>query len=308
MSEPRSIAPRAPTILRSIAVAGVIVSIVGTIVIWIFLSDLETTTDRSLLIGEQATVTLQETIDIADQVLAAVDDGLVTVESTLRTVDDVLQSTAGIAEATGSLSSTLPASFENIDAALATVERLGQTVDSALSTLADLPFGPNYNPDVPFPEAVANLREALAPIGDDLAQVSEELQGFGEGSSQLTADIDALVTDVEHTRDALSGTDALLEQYREAAEDAGRLAAQTRNDLPSSVNRMRFVTVALALLLIASQFVPWTLASLIEGWRRDEEPVVSPPMSDAAAAASDSPPGSASEEPDATGDITATPG
>jgi hypothetical protein len=50
------------------------------------------------------------------------------------------------------------------------------------------------------------------------------------------------------------------------------------------------------------------LASLIEGWRRDGEPVVSPPMSDAAAAASDSPSESASEEPDATGDITATPG
>ena len=102
MSDLRSIAPRAPTVLRSIAVLGVIIAIVGTIVIWIFLSDLEDTTDRSLLIGEQATATLEETIDIADQVLTAVDDGLVTVQSTLRTIDGVLQSTAGVATATGS--------------------------------------------------------------------------------------------------------------------------------------------------------------------------------------------------------------
>ena len=45
---------------RLVAVAGVLVAIVGTVVIWVFLSDLEDTTDRSLLIGEQATVTLNE--------------------------------------------------------------------------------------------------------------------------------------------------------------------------------------------------------------------------------------------------------
>lgn len=264
MTDLRAISPRAPTVLRSIAVAGVIVAIVGTIVIWVFLSDLEDTTDRSLLIGEQATVTLEETIDIADRVLTAVDDGLVTVQSTLQTIDDVLQSTAGVAEATGSLSATLPAGFENIDAALETVQRLAQTVDTALSTLADLPFGPDYNPAVPFPQAIANLREALAPIGDDLATISEELQGFGDGSSQLTADIQALVTDVERTRAAMSGTEALLDQYRDAAADAGQLAAQTRNDLPASVDRMRFVIVALGLLLLLTQFVPWTLASVLE--------------------------------------------
>ena len=114
---------RAPTVLRSIAVAGVLVAIIGTIVIWVFLSDLEDTTDRSLLIGEQAAVTLNDTIDVAEQVLDAVDDGLVTVQSTLSTLDEVLQTTAGVAEATGSLSSTLPESFENIDIALATVEQ-----------------------------------------------------------------------------------------------------------------------------------------------------------------------------------------
>jgi hypothetical protein len=73
---------RAPTILRSIAVAGVLIAIIGTVVVWVFLADLEDTTERSLLIGEQATVTLNETIDVADQVLKAVDDGLSTVQAT----------------------------------------------------------------------------------------------------------------------------------------------------------------------------------------------------------------------------------
>ena len=265
---------RAPAILRSIAVAGVLVAIIGTVVIWVFLSDLEDTTQRSLLIGEQATVTLEDTIDVAEQVLAAVDDGLVTVQSTLSTLDEVLQTTAGVAEATGSLSATLPASFDNIDAALATVEQLGETVDSTLSALSDLPFGPNYNPDVPFPDAVADLRQALDPIAEDLTTISAELQNFSSSSGDLTTQIDSLQSDVRRTRNALSGTDDLLAEYRNATTEAGRLAAETRDQLSGSVTRMRIVLVLLAVLLAIGQFVPWTLAALIETRREEPRDVV----------------------------------
>ena len=265
---------RAPTVLRSIAVAGVLVAIIGTIVIWVFLSDLEDTTDRSLLIGEQAAVTLNDTIDVAEQVLDAVDDGLVTVQSTLSTLDEVLQTTAGVAEATGSLSSTLPESFDNIDAALATVERLGETVDSTLSALSGLPFGPDYDPDVPFPDAVADLRSALDPIAQDLTSISTELQNFASGSGDMTSQIDSLQSDVRRTRAALSGTDDLLAEYREATTEAGLLAAETRDQLSGSMTRMRIVLIALAALLALSQFVPWTLAALIETRREEPRDVV----------------------------------
>jgi len=265
---------RAPTVLRSIAVAGVLVAIIGTIVIWVFLSDLEDTTDRSLLIGEQAAVTLDDTIDVAEQVLDAVDYGLVTVQSTLSTLDEVLQTTAGVAEATGSLSSTLPESFENIDVALATVERLGETVDSTLSALSGLPFGPDYDPDVPFPDAVADLRSALDPIAQDLTSISTELQNFASGSGDLTSQIDSLQSDVRRTRAALSGTDDLLAEYREATTEAGLLAAETRDQLSGSMTRMRIVLIALAALLALSQFVPWTLAALIETRREEPRDVV----------------------------------
>ena len=264
-----TVSPRAPRVLRTIAVIGVVVAIIGTIVIWTFLGNLEETTDRSLLIGEQVTVTLTETIDVADQVLAAIDDGLVTIESTLTTVDEVLQSTAGLAEATGSLAATLPTSFDGIDAALATVQQLGETVDSTLQALSSIPFGPDYDPETPFPEAVADLRAVLQPIGDDLAQISSELQNFADGSGQMTSEIDALVSDLQNTREALSGIDGLLDQYRDATADAAELAAETRGNLETSMTLMRVVLVALGLLLVLSQFVPWTLADALD--RRESE-------------------------------------
>lgn len=262
---------RTPTVLRAIAVLGVVVAIVGAIAAWQFLSDLEETTDRSLLIGEQATVTLEETIDVADSVLVAVDEGLLTVESTLGTLQQMLESTSGLADASGELSATLPQSLADIDAALLTVQRLGETVDSTLARLSDLPFGPNYDPAVPFPDAIANVRQALDPIGEQLDAIAVELQEFANGSGDLDADIVNLRADLDRTREALSGTDELLDRYREAAADAGRLAVATRNDLAASVDWMRFLLVVLALLLAVSQLVPWTLAAVLEG-RRLAEP------------------------------------
>ena len=169
-----SIPQRAPTILRSIAVAGVLVAIIGTIVIWVFLSDLEDTTDRSLLIGEQATVTLNETIDVAEQVLDAVDDGLVTVA--VDTVDARRRAAVdgrpgggdrfAVGDAARPASTTSTPRWRRWSS-------LGETVDSTLSALSSLPFGPDYDPDVPFPEAVADLRTALDPIADDLTTISD---------------------------------------------------------------------------------------------------------------------------------------
>ncbi len=269
-----AVSPQAPTVLRGIAAIGVVVALIGTIVIWMFLGDLEETTDRSLLIGEQAAVALPETIDIADQVLDAVDDGLVSVESTLGTLEDMLAATVGLAEATGDLSATLPESFTDIDAALSTVERLGQTVDSTLAALSRIPFGPEYTPETSFPDAIAGLREALDPIAENLTTISSELGSFADGSGTMTAELEALISDVQSARRALVGTDALLDDYRAAASDAGDLAATTRNQLASSMTRMRIVVVALGLLLVLSQYVPWTLAALLQSKAEAREVVL----------------------------------
>jgi hypothetical protein len=87
---------------------------------------------------------------------------------------------------------------------------------------------------------------------------------FAEGSDGLTTEIGSLVGDVQRTRDALAGTDVLLDGYREAAIAAGELATSSRGDLSSSIKLARAVLVALGVLLVISQYVPLTLASSLD--------------------------------------------
>jgi hypothetical protein len=248
--------------LRVIAAGGVVVGILLGVVAWIFLSDLDDNLDRSLAIGESASGSVIETIDVAERLIESLDAGLQTVGATLGAVESALGDTAGVASTTASLSASLPENFDDIDVALATVESLSGAIDTALSGLSRVPFGPDYDPDIPLPEAVGNLRDAFAPIGDDLTAISVELQTFADGSADVRARVDAVRADLAETRSALAESADLLDAYRATATEAGLLAASSRDDMGRAFALARFAGLLVAAFVVVAQFVPWTLASM----------------------------------------------
>jgi uncharacterized protein YoxC len=247
--------------MQLLAVFGVIVAIVGGMVGWRFLGDLGRNADRSLRIGEDAATALRRTIDVADRTVVALGDGLVTVTMTLQTVDGTIDDVGRLAGATASLTETLPATLDDVDGALATVETLAGTVDGALGAVSALPFGPDYEPDVPFPDAIAGVRTALDPLADDLGELSAELTDVAERPAELHDRVDALVADIDASRRALDDAALLLDDYAATAEQARDLAITSRDDLDRSLSWMRVVLVLLGLLLAAAQLVPWWLGS-----------------------------------------------
>lgn len=245
---------------RFIAVFGVVAGLVLGVTAWTFLADLDDNLDQSLAIGESASGSVIETIDVAERLIDSLDAGLQTVGATLGAVEATLGDTAGVASSTASLSATLPESFADVDAALATVESLSRTIDGALSGLSSVPFGPDYDPDVPLPDAVGNLRAAFAPIGSDLEAISLELQTFADGSDDVRSQVDSVRADVAATRTALRESAGLLDDYRATATDAGLLAASSRDDMGRAFTLARLGVLLLAAFVIVAQYVPWYLA------------------------------------------------
>lgn len=246
---------------RGIAVFGVVAGLVLGVTGWLFLTDLDENLDQSLQIGEAASVSVIETIDVAEQLIESLDAGLETVGATLGAVESALGDTAGVASTTASLSSSLPESFEDIDVALSTVQSLSGAIDTALSGLSSVPFGPDYDPEVPLPVAISNLRAAFDPIGDDLTRLTSELQTFADGSDDIGGRVDAVRADLAETRAALANSADLLDDYRRTATDAGLLAVSSRGDMSRAFALARLATLLLALFVVVAQFVPWWLAA-----------------------------------------------
>jgi hypothetical protein len=254
---PRWVSRRmAGRVMVGVAVVGVVVSLVGTIVAWQFVGQLSRSSDRSLALGEDALVTLDATLDVAEEVIGAVDDGLEGVVSTLDVVADVVSDTATVSESTAALAGEIAPSIEGIDDALRSLESVTGSIDSVLRQLSSIPFGPRYDPETSFDAAVARLRADLVPIADSLEGAAAELGEFAEGSDALTAELAALAGDVEEVRRQLAGSEALLDAYRVTTGDALDLAGTTRDDLGTDLARTRLLIVLLGLTFAVGQIVP----------------------------------------------------
>lgn len=265
-----AIGERTGSVLRATAIGGVVVSLVLTVVAWNFLGDLERNVDQSLRIGEEAADTLVETIDLAGAVIAAVDSGIVTLDQVLDTVEVGLADTSDVAASTSDLSITIADSFDDVDTALVKVESLAGTIDRALRALSQIPLGPDYDPEVSYPDAIAELRAAFGPIDADMRELAADLDDFATSAGSVGPTLDALQVDLADARTALADSDRLLDRYRVSAQEVGALAAQSRNDLEGSMWWARVTAVLLGLWIVAAQYLPWWLGSLPR--RRDADP------------------------------------
>jgi hypothetical protein len=183
---------RTGSVLRALAIGGVVVSLVLMVVAWDFLGDLERNVDQSLRIGEDAAVTLGETIDLAAAVIAAVDSGIVTLDEVLDTVELGLADASDVAASTSDLSVTIADSIDDVDVALGQVESLAGTIDSALRAVSRIPLGPDYDPEVSYPEAIADLRTALEPVDAEMRSLAAELDDFAASSGSVGPTLDEL--------------------------------------------------------------------------------------------------------------------
>lgn len=252
--------PAAGRVMRAIAIGGVVVSVVLSLVAWQFLGDLERNVDQSLRIGEEAADTLSETIDLAAEVIAAVDSGIVTLDRALDALGRGLGDTTDVASATSQLSVHVADGVDDVDVALAELESLTATIDSTLRSLSQLPLAPDYDPAVSYPDAIAAIREAFGPIEADMRELATGLDAFTASSSDVTADLAALASDLADARTALADSDRLLDRYRTAAAEAGALAGASRDDFERSMWWARFTALVLGIWLIAAQYVPWWLS------------------------------------------------
>jgi ABC-type transporter Mla subunit MlaD len=110
----------------------------------------------------------------------------------------------GIATSTAELSTTLAASLDDVDTALSQVESLAGTIDGALRALSQVPFGPDYDPAVSYPDAISDLRVALEPLDASLRDVAGRLDEFSASSDAAASSLGGLRTDLDEARDALA--------------------------------------------------------------------------------------------------------
>lgn len=240
----------------AVAVVGVVVSVVGGVLGWHLVGQLDRTTRETLDVTLESLESLADTIDVAGDVLGSTTHTLTAAGATLDTVITSFEAADAVVGEVAALAATAAPALSEAVAVLRRLETIGTSIDEMLAALSSLPLAPDYSPDQPFGPAVGDLADTLEPVAVDFTDASTELAtlaGELDGLRESIGELDAAVTAVGA---GLAGTDELLGEYRAQIDEARHLAERTRADLGGDTTWMRLLIVAGAVNFMVGQIVP----------------------------------------------------
>jgi archaellum component FlaC len=239
-----------------IAVTGVVVAAVGTAVAWQLVGEVDHTLDETLAITNESLTTIEDTIGLADVVVADVATGLVDLDSALTELEQGLGAAQPLLGDVGRLTSDVPEALVQFQSTLDGVTGAAAEVDRVLAQLSSIPFAPDVDPQQSLSAQLGALSSDLDPVIETLRSSSTDLERLSTTTAAVQDDIAALGADLDAVTTSLQDSSRLVGQYREQAERAGALTTASREDLDGRATLMRTLIVVGGLLFAVSQFVP----------------------------------------------------
>jgi len=252
-----------------VAAVGVVVSLVGTVVAWQLVGQLNSSTRRSLDVTIETIDSVGATIEVADEVLSATTDTVDSAASTLTAVAASFETTTDVIGEVDDLTEVVGPALDDAGSALGELEGLATRVDDVLTGLSEIPFGPDYDPEKGLGEAIGEVAATLEDLPAEFEDTSTELDTFATSVDDLENEVVALAADVTEVSEQIAGSDVLVDQYRENIADARAVAVDTRDGLDRDVSLMRLIVLIGGLNLAVGQIVPyWLGRSLLDETRR----------------------------------------
>ncbi|MGB5532912.1 MAG: hypothetical protein WBN71_07380 [Acidimicrobiia bacterium] len=219
--------------------------------------------DRSLEVTADAVTAADETVALAADTIGIVSESFDTLVPSADVAADAFGDAATvIGETTAVVTVDVPDALDAVLDAMPAIESAATVVDGALRVLSFV--GVDYDPEVPFGEAVAELETALADLPDQLRAQAEPLDAladdfdkFGGATAEIGDDLVALQLQLDEA-------ERLLVAYSSTAEEATTVVQDIQGDLKWQRWLMAAVVLLVALGFGAIQVVPLALAERLK--------------------------------------------
>lgn len=197
-----------------------------------------------------------------------------TVESTAKTLgttQPVFDSIIGI------MDKDLPDAILATQQSLNTAQESAVSIDSVLTTLSSIPLiGIPYNPEVPLPQALGEVAQALDGLPEEFAKMKTDLEATTNELEVMQADLEMVAATVGGIQESVTQYDQVLADYQDSLEMASQQLDALTTTLPRTVD-----VVVLALTVFLVWMAIANLGLLTQGWelmhrggKKDEEEVI----------------------------------
>lgn len=226
-----------------------VLAAVGTIIaagrmVTVFDDDLDASTEVTL----QAIDAASESVDVLESLVDTIHAQSGPVVAALRdTATSIESSTGAVESAAGLAEDEIPQTITAIADVFPSLESAAAAVDLALTGLSNLPIGPDYDPEVPLDETLAEIGTQLEQLAERVDRASREFVDVADALEQAPGDLRAVADAIEQLDEDLVVED-LVGQYEATLEEARRVAVESLDNVDSGSDWLVAAVVALSVV------------------------------------------------------------
>lgn len=240
-------------------ITAVVVGVIGVAVVLAVTNSM----NRSLTVTSDAVAAADETVVLAAETVDIVAESFDTLVPAAGLAAGSFEDAAGvIADTSAVVTDEVPDALDAVLDAMPAIERVAGIVDSTLQALSLI--GVDYDPAVPFDDAVAEVAAAIVPLPEQLRAQAEPLDQLAADFEEFGASSAAIADDLADLQGQLDEAARLLTEYADAAEDASLVVADIQSNLQWQRWLMVIAVVLGALAFASLQIVPLTLGRRLQ--------------------------------------------
>ncbi len=243
--------------LVTVGVVGALGAAAGTVTASSLLGSLDQALEDSVEVTATAVDALAATVVVADDAVGEIARTLRDTAVTGRALADAADATvavlAGAADVTGE---EIAGSLAAIDATMPALIDAARVIDRTLSALDALPIGPDYDPEVPFDEALRDVRTELAELPAALRREAALLRTGAQRMGAVAEASTAVTVDLRLLAGTLDELEVVLDEVRGVTDRAAEVLRDGGGDLTTDTGAARVLVVVVGLATMLGQAVP----------------------------------------------------
>ncbi len=249
--------------LRSVAVLGLVAALLGLVVGWGLLTQAGTALEQSLVLTGDTLEALDASAGVAADSVEVLGTSLAGLRDTADALDTAFADGEVLLTDLGELiRRDVAESVQAIDAALPGLIRVASTIDTTLSALSSLPFGPAYDPSESFADALRTLGVSLDGLPEQLQEQATLIESSAASLGDVGDGVGDLVEDLSAFDATLADTAELLDTYETTITEGSALVEEAADGFGRQIGLGRVVVVLFCLAFAGLQLVPLHLAAV----------------------------------------------
>ncbi len=266
-------------IRRIVGVIFIIIAIIGAVVAYQgmqltnrFIDNLAAGMSSALQLTSDTLTNVESTLVVSKQTLTDLGATLTTMETTAGDMATAVQDAEPLINQVSTVIATdVPNSIETLQGTIPSLVEVATVIDDALTTLSrfeidqtipivnyriQYDLGINYDPEVPFDQAVSELGGSLEGLPETLRGLESELATTQASLGTMGGNMDQLATDMATLNASIAEVQPILDEYIRIVTDVNdrmRIASEQIDDQAAQVKQI-FNFIFLWMLLF--QLIP----------------------------------------------------